>query len=205
MKNQENKPDATAAESTAAKSGDTKFILGITLKLLIISAVTALLLSGVNALTAARIAENNEREKQNAIAAIFPDSDSSRLSDAVAEDVNSVYLVFAGDELLGYAASVSPMGFGGELDMMVGVAADGSVSGIEIVAHSETPGLGSRVNSESYLSQYAGLGGSLALGSDVDAITGSTISSKAVLRGVNSALDAYSAVFNGNNENGGLE
>lgn len=209
QKNQEKKPDAEIeannSKSPEEKSSDVKFILGIALKLLIISAVTALLLAGVNALTAPRIAENNELEKKNAIAAIFPSSDDCQLTDISADGVELVYLVLKDGDLLGYAASVSTMGFGGEIELMVGVTAEGTVKGIKVVSHSETPGLGSRVDDEGYLSQYAGLGGNLSIGSDVDAITGSTISSKAVLRGVNAALSAYSAIFTENDEIGGLE
>ena len=209
QKNQEKKPDAEMeannSKSPEEKSSDVKFILGIALKLLIISAVTALLLAGVNALTAPRIAENNELEKKNAIAAIFPSSDDCQLTDISADSVELVYLVLKDGDLLGYAASVSTMGFGGEIELMVGVTAEGTVKGIKVVSHSETPGLGSRVDDEGYLSQYAELGGNLSIGSDVDAITGSTISSKAVLRGVNAALSAYSAIFTENDEIGGLE
>ncbi|MCI8388536.1 MAG: FMN-binding protein, partial [Clostridiales bacterium] len=74
----------------------------------------------------------------------------------------------------------------------------GQLAGIKIVSHAETPGLGSRVNDNEYLSQYNGLSGKLTISKDVDAISGSTISSKAVLAGVNSALDAYSSIFTKN-------
>ena len=194
--NQEKKPE---------NGMDTKFILTITLKLLLISAVTALLLAGVNALTAPTIAANNELEKKNAISAIFPDADDIRQADVAADGVESIYLVMTDGDLIGYAASVAPTGFGGAMDIMVGVGADGSVVGIKIVSHSETPGLGSRVNSDSFLSQYKGLGGVLTVGRDVDAITGSTISSKAVTKGVNSALAAYGSIFTENGAIGGLE
>lgn len=213
--NQANEPEITPsaeAGQAAAKpevadtsAFDTKFIVTITLKLLLISAVTALLLAGVNALTADKIADNIALEKAGAILAIFPEADENRQVETTAEGVDSIYLVLSGGDLLGYAASVSPLGFGGELDVMVGVNADGSLAGIKIVSHSETPGLGSRVDNDEYLSQYIGLGGNLSLGTDVDAITGSTISSKAILAGVNSALSAYGSVFTENDAiaNGG--
>ena len=142
----------------AAKGFDTKFVVATALKLLLISAVTALLLSGVN----------------------------------------GVWLVTSGGDILGYAASVSPLGFGGALDMMVGVNSDGTIAGMKIVSHSETPGLGSRVDDPDYLSQYTGKSGTLSLGNGIDAITGSTISSKAVLEAANRALSAYSRIFTEN-------
>ena len=182
----------------AAKGFDTKFVVATALKLLLISAVTALLLSGVNALTKDTIAENDAKEKSAAIAAIFPDSDSSESADVTIDGVNGVWLVTSGGDILGYAASVSPLGFGGALDMMVGVNSDGTIAGMKIVSHSETPGLGSRVDDHDYLSQYNGKSGVLSFGSGIDAITGSTISSKAVLEAANRALAASSDVFTEN-------
>ncbi|MCI8388537.1 MAG: hypothetical protein HFE63_08755, partial [Clostridiales bacterium] len=88
----------------------TKYILVITLKLLIISAITATLLSCVNALTADKIAENIAKEKANAISAIFPSSDENQLLEVSADGVDELYLVLSGGDLLGYAASVSPLG-----------------------------------------------------------------------------------------------
>lgn len=181
-----------------AKGFDTRFVAVTALKLLLISAVTALLLSGVNALTKDRIAENDVKEKSAAIALIFPDSDSSEPADVTIDGINGVWLVTSGGDLLGYAASVSPLGFGGALDMMVGVNSDGTIAGMKIVSHSETPGLGSRVDDHDYLSQYNGKSGVLSFGSGIDAITGSTISSKAVLEAANRALSAYSVIFTEN-------
>ena len=181
-----------------AKGFDTRFVAVTALKLLLISAVTALLLSGVNALTKDRIAENDVKEKSAAIALIFPDSDSSEPADVTIDGINGVWLVTSGGDLLGYAASVSPLGFGGALDMMVGVNSDGTIAGMKIVSHSETPGLGSRVDDPDYLSQYNGKSGVLSFGSGIDAITGSTISSKAVLEAANRALAAYSDIFTEN-------
>jgi len=73
---------------------------------------------------------------------------------------------------------------------MVGVNADGSVQGVEIISHSETPGFGAKADDPDYLGQYRGQSGKLTLGRDVEAISGATISSRAILGGVNQALDA---------------
>jgi len=180
----------TDTPETAKKpfSGNTKFILSITLKLLFISAITACLLAGVNALTKHQIAANTAAERAAAITAIFPTADSNALTDVTGDGVTGVYLVYADGSLIGYAAQTAPSGFGGTLDVMVGVNPDATVAGIEIVSHSETPGLGSRVDNADYLKQYQGLSGCLSIGTDVEAITGSTISSKAVLSAVNAAL-----------------
>lgn len=171
----------------------TKFILTITLKLFLISTITALLLAGVNALTVDKIAENVRAEKAAAIQEIFPDATANEPVDMTVENVNELYLVYSGDTMLGYAAGVSPLGFGGAMEMMVGVYADGTLAGLKLITHSETPGLGSRVGEEPYISGYKGKTAvSIA---DVDVITGSTISSEALRLGTANALAAYDSIF----------
>lgn len=201
-KPEKNQTENNAVETTdrqeAADGFDMKFIGIITLKLFLICTITASLLAGVNALTADRIEENLEREKTNAIAAIFPSADENQKLEELPEGVAGLYLVLSDGDLLGYAAEVTPLGFGGDMNIMVGVNADGTVAGIKIVSHSETPGLGNRVEDADYLSQYTGKTGPLTLGDKIDAITGSTVSSKAVLDGVNTALNAYSSIFTEN-------
>ncbi len=77
--------------------------------------------------------------------------------------------------------------------MVVGIAADGAVSGVSIISMSETSGLGANAAKEGFRSQFAGKSGTLAVnkdGGEIDAITGATITSRAVTRGVNAALAA---------------
>jgi len=171
-----------------------KFILGITAKLLLICVVTALLLACVNALTADRIADNITKEKQEAISAIFPGSTESKSATPVAKNVTSLHLVYSNGKAIGYVAEVAPLGFGGELTLMVGVNVNGAVEGVKLIAHSETPGLGSRVGDAGYLSQYIGKD-EAALEGGIDVITGSTVSSNALLSGVKTALSIYDLVY----------
>ena len=182
------------SNSNAEKSGDTKVIVIIALKLFAISTVTALLLAGVNALTAAKIESNTRAEKAAAISEIFAGDVESTVYDAVAGGITELYTVSEGDSVIGYAAEVSPLGFGGAMTVMVGVNADGTLAGIKLISHSETPGLGSRVGEAQYLAQYIGKGAE-TLNGGIDIITGSTISSKAILEGVNTALTAHHTVF----------
>ena len=77
--------------------------------------------------------------------------------------------------------------------MMVGVDIDGTVTGVRAVKNSETSGIGSRVmeNENGVLDQFAGKSaadGTLVVGSNVDAITGATVSTKGIAAGVNAAL-----------------
>ncbi len=182
-------------DKKSAPSG-AKFIIVITVKLLVISMITALLLSCVNALTAERIADNIKREKSAAITEIFPNSDSSEQLEFAFEEMSAVYKVYSNSSVIGYAAEVTPLGFGGEMTVMVGVNTDGTVSGVKLISHSETPGLGSRVGENTYLIKYSGKNASQL--NEVDAITGSTVSSEAIREGISNALSVYTTLIPGN-------
>lgn len=167
-------------------------ILRIAFSLTMICVCVALAVSLSYALTRDRIEEKRIATERAAIAAVFGRDDIGyRALEGTPDDVTAVFEVTDADgNVFGYAVSVSPSGFGGNIDMIVGIGTDGKITGVNITALSETPGLGSRVNDANYLSQYNGTGGKLALGSDIDAISGTTISSRSVLAGVNRALAA---------------
>lgn len=171
-------------------------IFRITLSLTLICVCVALVVSLSYALTRDKIEEKRIATERAAIAAVFGRDDINyRTLDGAPDDVTAVFEVSdAGGNVAGYAVSVSPSGFGGNIDMIVGIGTDGRITGVNITALSETPGLGSRVNDAGYLSQYRGTGGKLTLGTDVDAISGATISSRSVLAGVNRALAAAAAM-----------
>lgn len=186
--------------------------------LTLICTLVAALLSGVYALTNGVYEQNLLRAKQTAIASLFEEQiavvcETSEQAEIVlkeqisgVEGVEACYAVYAKTEfrsLVGYCASVTASGFGGDISMMVAVSQEGDVLGVEIVSMSETPGLGSRAGEQEHLAQYVGtpnhviLGGGVVLGEDVDAISGATISSKAVNEGVNRALEALWACYFG--------
>ena len=167
------------------------YILRISLTLLVITAVVAALLAGVNAITAPIIAKANEAKTQEAINAVLPGGgDSVAFNDATGLVTN----VYASDT--GYAVQVTPSGFDGEIDMMVGIDKDGKVLGISIISHTETAGLGAvaaanNAKGEAFREQFVGMSGSVAVskdGGEVDALTGATITSRAICDGINAAL-----------------
>ncbi len=160
----------------------------IGVKLLIICAAVAAVVSGVNKLTAEKYEENLNEQKRLAIVEIFGEGVTfEALELAPDADQAVIYEVKEGEILLGYCVEVASAGFGGDINLTVGYNADRSVKGVSIVSMSETPGLGTKVNDSAYLGQYAGKSGELALDADVDAVSGATVSSKAVLAGVNRA------------------
>lgn len=80
--------------------------------------------------------------------------------------------------------------------MAVGIGLDGAVRGLSVISHSETPGLGANIENQEFLQQFEGktLGDPIAVGEDVQAITGATITSKAAAKEVREALEAFQEV-----------
>jgi len=91
---------------------------------------------------------------------------------------------------LGYAFRVYPKGYGGTIDMVVGIDLKGRVAGIKIISMNETPGLGMKASGSKFLRQFMGKTAKSPLKAkkDIDAITGATITSQAVADGVKQAL-----------------
>lgn len=165
-----------------------KYILRLTLTLLLITAVVAGLLAFVNELTAGRIDELTRQKVEQAMREVLPAQDYTPLDAALPQGVTEAYR--AGDA--GYVVRVAPNGFGGAIDLMVGVRADGTVNGVAVIAHSETASLGANCTREEFRAQYAGGAGPFAVGQDggtIEALTGATVTSRAVTDGVNAALD----------------
>ena len=168
------------------------YILRLALTLLAITAVVAAALAGVNTVTAPAIAELNAQKTQQAIELVLPGG-GEQLSDIPAVDL--VSKVYASET--GYAIEVTPGGFDNTITMMVGFDKAGSVLGISIIKHTETAGLGAVAAAgtpagESFRGQFVGASGSVSVtkdGGQMDAITGATITSRAVCAGVNAALE----------------
>ena len=167
------------------------YVLRLALTLLIITAVVAAALAGVNSITAPAIAELNAQKTQEAIELVLPGGGES----VDFPETALVSKVYASET--GYAVEVTPGGFDNTITMMVGVDKAGSVLGISIIKHTETAGLGavaaaSTPAGENFRGQFVGASGSVAVtkdGGQMDAITGATITSRAVCAGVNAALE----------------
>lgn len=177
---------------TAVKK--TPGIAQLAVTLLAISAVCALLLGLVNLITADKIAAA-KAEKTAAAKQLVLAADTYEPMSFVDDSGLVVAMDRAGDA--GYVVQVRPSGFGGLIDMMVGVNADGTVSGVSIISMSETSGLGSNAKKDWFREQFVGGSGTLRVnkdGGDIQALTGATITSRAVTNGVNAALAAVAAL-----------
>ena len=154
-----------------------------------ISAICAVLLGLVNSITMGPIAAANQAATNAAMEAVLP-ADAYTPVEYTGGDplVTAVYK--AGDA--GYVVQVAPSGFSGVLDVMVGVNADGTCSGVSIISHSETSGLGANATKEDFRNQFVGKSNVAVTkdGGEIAALTGATITSRAVCDGVNAAITA---------------
>ena len=172
------------------------YILRLSLTLLIITSAVAALLALVNQITAPVIAQSKEEKLRQAIETVLPGGGESVPFTDTTGLVQNLYA-----SPTGYAAEVTPSGFDGQITMMVGMDTEGKVTAIEIISHTETAGLGAiaaadNAKGNAFRNQFAGMSGSLAVtkdGGTVDAISGATITSRAVTEGVNAALACVAA------------
>lgn len=173
----------------------------IALILVAIAAVVALMLSAVNEICAPRIAAQKEQAVKDAMSLVLPAEDYSKidnLSELCADPiVTEAYTALNGSDVAGYCVKVAPLGFGGAIEMVVGIDAEDKVTRVHIISMAETPGLGTKTNDAAFLDQFGGkVAGVTATGStepkenEISAIAGATVSSKAVTSGVSSALTA---------------
>lgn len=162
------------------------YLVRLVVVLTCICTVIALLLSVVNAVTEDVIIENQEREKQEAILAVFPAGDT--VKEYTTADGEIVYIILRDNEIIGYTVSVSAGGYVGPVDMMIGMTPEGAVDGVKIVSMGETPGVGTKISAESFLSQFKGMDSKVVFGENADAVTGATFSSRAVEEAVNYAI-----------------
>ena len=175
------------------------YVLRLAGTLLLITAVVAAALAGVNAVTAPVIEELNAAKTQEAISAVLPGGFDTEIAD-YADATGIVSKVYQGAN--GYAVEVGPGGFDNTITMMVGIDNEGKVLGISVVNHTETAGLGAVAadgtpKGIAFRDQFVGASGSVSVtkdGGTMDAITGATITSRAICVGINAALDCVAGL-----------
>ena len=179
-----------------------KEILKPTAALLIICVVATALLALTNGVTAARIAET-EREKALASRRMVMPSAADFGEERIYESLTYCAALDADGNAIGRVYTAAAKGYGGTISVMVGIGADGKITGIEILSHSETPGLGANSTKPAFKNRFVGKSGTLIVsktsndGENVQAITAATITSKAVTSAVNAALAADRAIEGG--------
>lgn len=181
-----------------------KEIIVPTVSLFLISAVVTLLLAVTNSVTAPKIAQLQIETENKTKAAVLSSAEIFSEAQTVTVDgkETTYYEGFKGDEKAGYVFVTTEKGYGGDITVMVGVNADGTVSGIDFLSISETAGLGMNADTDKFKNQFSGLSKDIAVvktapeGNQIQALTGATITSRAVTAAVNDALNAYGEVEN---------
>ena len=177
--------------------------------LFIVCAVAAAALGFTNAATFERIQEQQIIANNEAKKAVLPEADEfEKLDDSTFSTIASnekynyikeIYVAKAGGNVVGYAVQAAPKGYGGAIDVVVGITTDGSLQGIKVGNNTETPGLGKKSETPKFQEQFSGktwespinvIKSGTPKDNEIAAISGATITSKAVAEGVNQALDA---------------
>ncbi len=193
-----------------------KKIITSTLILVAITLIAGLALATVYEVTKDPIAAAEQKAKENAYRMVMPDADAfgerppvSGVQYPVEAEggvlINDCLIATdAAGNCLGYVVNVtSPNGYGGDVTIAVGILEDSTIKGISVISQSETAGLGAVCAEDRFTSQFAGINGTVEYVKDgktepnqIDAISGATITTKAVTEAVNAAV-AY--VKGGNN------
>ena len=139
------------------------------------------LVTWTDSITKDKIEEQKEQQIQSMLKEMFPS-----MSEYTFED--DIYAIYSDGAGVGYAFLAVGKGYGGDIDILIGLEDETTIKGITIISQSETPGLGSRIAESSFASKFAGVNiDEVALkqdGGQIDAITGATISSRAVVDAV---------------------
>lgn len=169
--------------------------------LTLIAAVMAALLGGTNLLTKGQIALLSKQAKEQAVKQVIK---ADKYEDAKINynGTNYDYIVAkTADKTVGYAFTLSSNGYGGAVESVIGIDVSGEITAVEITDVSgETPGLGQNAANENFYGQFAGKKGSVevvksgAKENQINAVTGATITSKAVTNSVNLATELYNEI-----------
>ena len=160
-------------------------IKSLLLPIITIGVFTAALF-GVKAATAGAAQANYEKEMNTLMLALLPGSTSFTEEAYEGEDAN-IKAVYRAEN--GCVVMTSTYGYAGDIVMLIGVDNDGDVKGLVVRDMEETYGLGANALTDTdFLAQYLWTSGDAEIGTNVDAITGATVTSKAVTRSVNSAV-----------------
>lgn len=162
--------------------------------LCVITLVAAFVLAGVNKITFPAIQASETKATAAAMEKLIPGADDYNQKSETNENLN---VITKDGQVIGYCAKVSSTGYGGAVVMMIGVDKDMKVQGIEILSHGETAGLGAKITEDKFKNQFAGKDASgltvvknpTTSPNEFEAVTGATISSRAVEDGIKQACD----------------
>ncbi|HCA04565.1 MAG TPA: hypothetical protein DEO32_01565 [Ruminococcaceae bacterium] len=154
--------------------------------------VVTALLAYVNMITLPIITKAEEEASAQARAEVLSEADGFEKLDLTLPE--GVLEAFGATNGAGYVFELSSKGYGGNIVLICGIKADGTIEQVKTLTHSETSGIGSKVvdNASPYRKQYEGKTEDNY--DSVDAVTGATISSKAYKKAIDAAFEAYKEV-----------
>lgn len=199
----EEQAPAQAAKQTAKKKNpNVNYYVRIIGTLFVITAIVAILLSLVNMVTKPIIDRLAEEKRIAALAEVMPDAEYQTITQ-LPEGIDGLVAMTQANQngaVVGYCVQVTSNGFGGAMELMVGVDNTGAVTGVNILSNAETL----NTNRHGWLvEQYKGHSGEVLVSktqadaTHIQAISGATVTSNGVTRGVNTALRAVSAYLEG--------
>ncbi len=152
----------------------------------IIVFISVSLLIFISNITKEKIAAERDAQIVEQLKLLFPEMQDFKY------DKNDYYKIYSSNQIIGYAFTTKGKGYGGDINILVGIDSSFMVKGINIISNTETPGLGTKITESFFIDQFKGLSleeiNLSKNGGKVDAITGATISSKAVVDAVRNEL-----------------
>lgn len=162
--------------------------------LLVICLLVGAALAAVNEVTSPIIAKNEADSLNETYFAVLPQADDFESLDCSIDGVTAVLRATNGE---GYVITAQSRGYGGQVPAAVVFSNKGEILCVKMLSNDETPGLGQKVMESSFTDQFTGRGTEQMELGDIDAISGATISSKAALKAINLACQAFQAVTGG--------
>lgn len=190
------------------KNSKAKEIIVPAVSLFLICVVVTALLALTNAVTAPKIdalaVETQEASKKQVLSSASSFSEEKQIEK---DGVSYTYYdgLDSDGSVMGYVFVTSAKGYGGDISVMVGVLGDGTVAGVNILSINETAGLGMNAKNQSFLDQFLGKSGEIGVAknnpsdTEIQALTGATITSSAMATAVNTALSLYAEIGGGQN------
>lgn len=194
-----------------------RFSIADILKSTFIMFLTCLLvagmLAGANYLTHQKIADNNYAQEEATRYKVLKMAEKFEPVDINSDGEADCYAGYANDMIVGYTFITSAKGYGGDVTVMTGILFDGKINDVAILSHSETPGLGAKADNSDFTDRFkqafdengfAVTKDNNGNAANIDAITGATVTSRAVTSAVNEAIKMYYTVAEkeGDRENG---
>jgi len=163
----------------------------------LVTLISGVVLAGIYTSLIPRIEANQQAALERSLSALFEGAEEPQFETLDTEGPTVYRAESSAGDLLGYAVRVSATGYGGEIRLLVGLSPDlSSIAGLEVVQQVETPGLGARITEEDFRAQFEGIDPTETVSyvkneepdpdeNEIQAISGATISSEAVVDGIN--------------------